>query len=282
MKKQIITLALILFAFGANAQDLTSKNGFPILPEEGDWSLSFDAVPFLDYAFDKTRIMSSTPATSSSGALNYRISNTIVGKYMAYANTAYRLKARIQFNRNVLNNYVPKDGSSGEFVKDKWTGNSSNITLGAGLQFYRGKGRLRGYYGAEAEFGVSSGPDTDISYGNEMTAENKSPTSTVDFIEGNSLSVSNRVTATKSGIGFNLGVRGFVGAEYFFAPKMSIGTEFGWGPSFNLYGEGEVSREEFDTAGNTLKKTTAKTGAGSGINLDVDNVGASLNLAIYF
>jgi hypothetical protein len=30
-------------------------------------------------------------------------------------------------------------------------------------------------------------------------------------------------------MGMMVGARGFVGAEYFFAPKMSLGAEFGWG-----------------------------------------------------
>jgi hypothetical protein len=35
---------------------------------------------------------------------------------------------------------------------------------------------------------------------------------------------------TASGYGF--GLRGFIGAEYFFMPKMSIGGEFGWGLAY--------------------------------------------------
>lgn len=283
MKKTLSILALGALSLSIKAQDLTSKKGFPVLPEAGDWSISFDAVPFLDYAFDKTRIMSSGTPSSASGALDYRISNTIVGKYMIDANKAYRAKVRLGFDRTSSDNYIPKDGSTtGETVKDNAATSSSNITLGGGLQYYRGKGRLRGYYGAEAELGISSGPSTSFTYGNAMSADNPSPTFTTDFVSGYTSSGSTRTTEIKSGMGFGIGARGFIGAEYFFAPKMSIGAEFGWGLGFGMIGEGEKTEESFDSAAGAVKTKTSKTGGTSRFNMDVDNAGGSINLAIYF
>jgi hypothetical protein len=281
MKKSIAILAISAFAFNASAQELTSKKGFPILPEAGDWSLSFDAVPFLDYAFDKTRFMSATPATSAAGALNYNVANTIVGKYMKDANTAYRGIVRVGFNRTSIDNYVSKDGSTtGEEVVDNAATTTSNITLGAGMQWYRGKGRLRGYYGAEALLGIASGPSTTITYGNAYSTTNPTPTSTTSFISGTSSPVGSRFTETKSGMGFNIGARGFVGAEYFFAPKMSIGAEFGWGLGLNSVSDGEAKSDTWN--GTAVQSNTSKLGGISGFNMDVDNAGGSINLAIYF
>ena len=281
MKKSIAILAISAFAFNASAQELTSKKGFPILPEAGDWSLSFDAVPFLDYAFDKTRFMSATPATSAAGALNYNVANTIVGKYMKDANTAYRGIVRVGFNRTSIDNYVSKDGSTtGEEVVDNSATTTSNITLGAGMQWYRGKGRLRGYYGAEALLGIASGPSTTITYGNAYSTTNPTPTSTTSFITGTSSPAGSRFTETKSGMGFNIGARGFVGAEYFFAPKMSIGAEFGWGLGLNSVSDGEAKSDTWN--GTAVQSNTSKLGGISGFNMDVDNAGGSINLAIYF
>jgi hypothetical protein len=265
MKKSIAILAISAFAFNASAQELTSKKGFPILPEAGDWSLSFDAVPFLDYAFDKTRFMSATPATSAEGALDYKIGNTIVGKYMIDANKAYRGKLRIGFNRKSEDSFVPKAGSTtGETVTNSVSETNSNITLGGGMQWYRGKGRLRGYYGGEAELGIGSGPNKTYTYGNALSATNPEE----------------RVTKESLGTTFGIGVRGFVGAEYFFAPKMSIGAEFGWGFMYDMTGEGESTSEEFD--GTAVKSTTNKLGGDSNFNIDVDNAGGAINLSIYF
>jgi hypothetical protein len=42
MKKLFLTLTLASAVAFANAQDMTSKKGVPILPEANDWSISFD------------------------------------------------------------------------------------------------------------------------------------------------------------------------------------------------------------------------------------------------
>jgi len=265
MKKTIAILAMGALAFSAKAQELTSKKGFPILPEAGDWSISFDAVPLLDFAFDKTRIMSGTPASSAGGALDYSIGNNIVGKYMKDENTAYRGRIQLGFNRLSEDSYVGKTGSTtGETVKNNESTSTSDITLGGGLQFYRGKGRLRGYYGGEGLLSIGSGPSTTFTYGNAIDANNPAT----------------RAKEEKAGMAFGFGVRGFIGAEYFFAPKMSIGAEFGWGLGIDSEGEGEITTESWD--GTAVKSTTVKTGGTSTFNMGVDNAGGAINLAIYF
>jgi len=265
IKKTIALFVICIFAINANAQELTSKKGFPILPEAKDWSISFDAVPFLDYAFDKTRVLSTTPATTAGGALDYSVANTIVGKVMKDANTAYRGKVQFGLSSETENTFVPKTGTTtGETVTNKSTESSTAITLGGGLQYYRGKGRLRGYYGYEGLIGLGSGPNKKNTYGNALDASS----------EGS------RVTEEKTGMSLGLGARGFVGAEYFFAPKMSVGAEFGWGLGYSMTGEGESTTESFD--GTSVKSTTVKTGGASNFNMGVDNAGGSINLSIYF
>ena len=266
MKKLLVILAAGTLSYSASAQELTSKKGFPILPEAGDWSISFDAVPFLDFAFDKTRIMSASSASSAGDALDYSISNNIVGKYMVDANKAYRGRLQLDFSRESDKTYVPKNGSTtGETVENTEATSSSNIALGGGLQYYRGKGRLRGYYGGEGLLEIGSGPSKSYTYGNALDANSE-----INF----------RNTEEKAGMSFGFGVRGFIGAEYFFAPKMSIGAEFGWGIGFESTGDGEVTTESFD--GTAVKSTTTKTGGNSKFNLGVDNAGGAINLAIYF
>ena len=61
---------------------------------------------------------------------------------------------------------------------------------------YRGKGRVRGFYGAEANIGLGSAKET-------WTATDLS-------------------VEAKAGSTFNLGIRGFIGVEYFFAPKRPL------------------------------------------------------------
>jgi hypothetical protein len=265
MKKLFLSLAFLSAGAGLFAQGLTSKKGTPILPEAKDWSISFDAVPFLDYAFDKTRIFSNTAPNSAAGALDYQTPFTIVGKYMKDENTAYRVKARVGFNSFTDKTYVPKTGTStGETVENSETTSDFALTLGAGLQYYRGKGRLRGFYGAEGIIDISKDPSKSFTYGNSLGLGNTTP----------------RVLEDSKGLTFGIGARGFVGAEYFFAPKMSVGAEFGWGIGFSTTGEGTAESESWN--GTSVVKTTNKTAGGSNFNIDVDNASGAITFAIYF
>jgi hypothetical protein len=84
---------------------------------------------------------------------------------------------------------------------------------------------------------------------------------------------------------FGLGVRGFVGVEYFFAPKISIGGELGWGISYMSTGEGEETYEFYDVSstGNPfINSSTNKTGGRSAFNFGVDNISGAINLFFYF
>jgi len=105
---------------------------------------------------------------------------------------------------------------------------STDVTLGGGLMKYRGKGRLQGYYGAEVGVNITNG------------------------------SVTTAGTTTDAPKGLGAHGRGFIGAQYFVAPKISIGTEYGWGPSYH------------------------KTGDNSTFSLDVDNMSGALYLSLFF
>lgn len=282
MKKLFLTVALAAAVAGANAQDMMSKKGTPILPEAGDWSIGFDAAPWLNYFGN---IMSNAGTNSVNAA--FQQDNTIVGKYMKDANTAYRAKLRIGFGSTTLNNIVNQDGSTSTppaTVNDELKSSRMNVTLGGGIQKYRGKGRLRGIYGAEVGLRLGSGKDT-YSYGNAFSSTNISPTTTTDW-SNNPRTVgpeSTRITEDKKGSTFDFNLRGFIGAEYFFAPKMSIGAEYGWGLGLTSTGEGEITSEDWDATANGVRSTIKKTGKGGSFGLDVDNnASGQIILSLYF
>ena len=94
--------------------------------------------------------------------------------------------------------------------KDAYT----NVTIGAGMEMRRGNGRLQGFYGAELMFMMGS-TKTTYTYGNAYDFTNlPSQTHGTDG--------SSDVLEVKSGSTIGLGVRGFVGCEYFVAAKISI------------------------------------------------------------
>jgi hypothetical protein len=262
MKKLFLSLALASAVAFANAQDMTSKKGVPILPESGDWSISFDAVPFLNYignAFNGTSNNSVFAGWADTS--NF----TIVGKWVRDNNMAYRGKVRIGFGSMSSDNIhatANPSAPANTTVTDETSVSNMNITLSGGIQKWRGKGRVQGYYGAELGFTIGSGPDTSYTYGDPLDASwNPGP----------------RTKEINAGSTFGINLRGFIGVEYFLAPKMSIAAEYGWGIAFSSTGEGEVTGEGLPTP-----PATQKTGGSSRFGIDTDNSGGSILLAFYF
>ncbi|MFN5345818.1 MAG: hypothetical protein ACK5B3_01225, partial [Bacteroidota bacterium] len=231
-------------------QDMNSKKGTPILPESGDWSIGIGANSSLNYFGNLLNGNADNSAMSFDWTNGNE--NVITGKMMKDANTAYRAKVRLGFGSTTSDNQsVDLDGDGAADIDSVEIKNGgSNINLGAGIQMYRGKGRVRGFYGAEANIGLGSAKET-------WTATDLS-------------------VEAKAGSTFNLGIRGFIGVEYFFAPKMSLSGEFGWGLGLSSTGASETT---VTFAGTT---TTTTGGKSSSFGLDTDNAGAAINLNFYF
>ncbi|MEW6470087.1 MAG: hypothetical protein AB1458_14265 [Bacteroidota bacterium] len=286
MKKAIMILALAFGTTAAFAQDLTSKKGEPYLPEEGDWAICFDARPFLTYAgnlFSGNTGSNSSPAVMYPGNMPWGIH----AKMFKDATTAYRAMIRLGFGSVTMNNYVTQDGQTDPNVKvtDEWKSSARNILLGGGLEMRRGKTRLQGYYGGMVWIMLGGGSDT-YTYGNAFSTTNTSATFT-NWPSTTPTTGSSRTTEVVAGSTFGFGIRGFIGAEYFILPKISIGAEYGWGIGMSNMGDGEMTTESWDFANNTIKTTTSKTGGVKSFGLDVDisnnmlNAGA-LNICFHF
>lgn len=244
MKKSLLIIAIFISA-AATAQDLTSKKGTPILPEAGEWSIGVGATSTLEYFGNLMNGNNNAPG------FDWASNQIITGKMMKDENTAYRAGVRLGFGSTKMTEADPQDGELSETKEG-----GMNIDLSAGLQKFRGKGRLRGIYGAEAGIGLGSAKT-------EYTYEGDAPAGSI--------------LEDKAGSTFSFNLRGFIGAEYFFAPKMSLGGEFGWGLGISSTGEGEQT-----TADGTGGSDTAKTGKSSSFGFDTDNWGGSIVLNLYF
>jgi hypothetical protein len=156
MKKSI---ALVAAAFGVSsvfAQDLTSKKGEPFLPEAGDWAVSIDATPFLNYAGN---FFGKTTANAAPTWNNYGLNQSITGKYFKDATTAYRATIRVGFDngkkRVAIDEYAAPTavtealGETKEQKYDQMKVSSRNIVLGVGMEKRKGKTRLQGIYGGD-------------------------------------------------------------------------------------------------------------------------------------
>lgn len=289
--KKIVTSFILLFATTYSfAQDLTSKKGEVFLPDSGDYALSLDASPFLNYLgnmFGKT-------TNNSAPNWTYITNNmSIMGKKFINSKTAYRATIRVGFSsynnkqqtmdraaaQSTVVVYFPSLPPS---VENKRKHSSSNVGISVGMEKRRGKTRLQGLYGAEVGFAFSSSKDK-YNYGNALNVTapvfvgvdtyttgagtpaqyydgfNETPVMTgttvtgytYDNITTDTYGNAARVTTYKSGVNFEIGARAFVGAEYFIAPKISLAGEFGWGVGVGIQGKSRTTIESVDSGANT-------------------------------
>jgi hypothetical protein len=276
MKKNFVFI-LLLIGFGASAQELTSKKGTPILPEAGDWSIGIDAKPFLDYAGN----MFNGNASNSSPSFNWTSTvfpQIITGKLVKDANTAYRVKLRLGSTSAKQEYEVKNDLNTASTAMDVEKISSTNIALSAGIQKWKGKGRLRGFYGAEFGIGLLGVTKDVHEYANAITSTNTAPTTSIpDAIDADGY----RITESSKKVNFNFGVGSFIGVEYFFAPKMSLSGEFNWRINYWSYGAKETTGEKWN--GTSVEtRTSSNPGKSSSFGFDNGNAGGSIAMNFYF
>lgn len=256
--KKITSLVVMLGIAGAMNAQLVSKKGENYLPQAGDWSIGVDGGSMVNYFGNMLN-------NSAGNGLSFDYTNLnsmITGKMFKTDKMAYRGALRIGMNSHSETTPVAAASGTGT-VNNVTKTSSSNIGLGAGIEQRRGSTRLQGYYGAMAVIDFKSGVKTTNTYGNGA-----------DAAAGN-------ITESKDGSTFGLGVRGFIGAEYFVLPKISLAGEFGWGLGFSTTGATSTTIGNVD--GTT---TTAEGSKSSGFVIDTDNKNMGLapagNLMINF
>src|SRR5690606_23491952 len=292
-------------AFAGYAQEITSeesvviksKKGEAYLPVADEWGLGVSANPFLDYLGNFINGNTSNTSPDFSFAPNPANNIAIFGKLVKDANTAYRVRFNIGYTSNtnkavVMQNLIDADPFYPAFADDWQKVNTTAIVIAPGIEKRRGSTRLQGVYGAELILGFNN-TKVSYDYGNSMSADFNSPFTT-DFdytgygdniIAGGSNGADVRVTEDKSGSNFLAGVRGFVGIEYFFAPKISIGGEFGYMAGFQTQRRGTVTAEIWDgdaVATRKIKIDDYNNGVVTSMGIVLDTLNDSINLLFYF
>ena len=253
MKKTIISIGLYLcFAFVATAQDesesnpaLVNKQGVYILPEQGDFALGIDALPILN-------------VFGGNGSFDQYM---IYGKYFLSDERALRVKLRVGIN-NDANKYVvqndqavyanPLDVDATVIDVRNYSDNAAYLSVG--YEMRRGHGRVQGFYGGELGLGLSTSKSK-YDYANPMTELNPTPNTVFNYYGnyGNE-----RTTEYKDGNTYSAGLGLFVGAEYFIAPKLSVGAELSLAFWFSKQDVREYTREYWNTVSNKLETRTAR------------------------
>jgi len=304
MKKVIISFSLCLsVSFAVMAQevvrdvDLTNSRGAHILPREGDFALAIEANPFLNY-FGKF--------LSNAGASFDPINETVIyGKYFIRDDRAVRARLGVvmsnnTFKRDIVDdiwdrgkpgNYDPYSGEP-KFVTDVMKESTFGVELWLGYELRRGYRRLQGYYGGEVGVGFLN-EKRKYDWGNAYSSNITNPTRTNWWSYSNAPSgytdqdgISGYLLTDKLGSTFSVGLGGFVGVEYFFAPKISLGCELSLSVSLGMTGARDVEFETWNSAGNRVVTRTEQRFSGSqsgGVLLNTAaNSGGKIFLIFHF
>lgn len=277
MKKSTLLVAALAFGATSAFAQYTNKNGLVVTPETGDYAIGVDATPFLGYFGNMLN------GNTNNGAPAWGFTNAnamITGKMFTSETSAYRVALRIGFNSNTEKAMIAQDGAAAPtypnlpaMVEDQMKESSRFIGLGGGMEWRRGKNRLQGYWGGMAMVWMAGGKST-YEYGNALNTTNSVAGVSTDFgsnITTDAYGNAARITEMKQASMFGVGVRGFVGAEYFILPKLSIGGEFGWGIGFMSMGASSTTMESIGGSPAAVGSMTLEGGKGSGLSIDTDN-----------
>jgi len=263
MKKSLFLLFASFSFVAANAQQITSKKGFPVLPEKGDWSISFNPEGIFKYigdvGFNSAGGISPDVSEATYSNLDTFSNNLyFVGKMFITDRTAYRAIARLNYSRvNDITTDETAGLNSNQTNVEKNRTTNFDLTVGLGKEWRRGKTRLQGYYGADVLLNIRSLNRTKVT---------------------NSLNgVGNKETKGRDGVSFGIGAQGFIGAEYFVLPKMAIGAQYDMAFFVRLQGRGKDVTTPWSGSGLSTRRESSENGIQLG-NMSV----TSIRLSLYF
>ena len=282
------------------------------LPEAGDVTIGVNAVPFLNYLgnvfgkSDKNKInpekIGGVPAVP--GLDNPTMS--IFGKYFLTDQTALRLNVGIGINSLTQSQYVTDDAAavndplSQDVVEDTYKYRNSGMSVAVGYEWRRGSKRLQGFWGGQAILAYSNSKHF-FGYGNAITEVNQIPSvaaigdwdlpsmvpdeiqsvptlSSIADVGNNS-----RLLMQSDGRSWTYGLGGFVGVEYYIAPKISIGCEMSLNLLWTTGGKKYQKSERFNPDFNKVEENIRWTGkSDSGFRFGTENIGTSLFVAFSF
>lgn len=288
MKKLLLLFICSFLVFSVNAQDddtdgepLLGKKGQRILPEAGDIGLGVNMIPFFNWFGNSFNNNANNMYASDNKFFSVFGNSVLMGKYMLSDKMAVRLNFGFNWVSTTTNMNVRDDSSNDPLamVTDSRQNDNGHYTLSLGIEMRRGKRRIQGYYGADVIFRVLQGSGNVYNYGNGFSNANMSPSSH-NF--GANINGSERVLQAGGNTTFGVGIRGFIGVEYFVAPKLSFGVEFGWGFMVNSTFESTNSSEYYESATDEIMIKNTVMPASSAVSAGVDNMNGAVFMMFYF
>lgn len=285
MKYIKITILLLLFApLMVFAQDeveivevVKESNSKEYLPKAGDISIGAGALPYLEF-------LGNAFNGNTDNSLNLG-ETTLYFKYFLTDNTAVRAIIGIDNSTNNRRRYVADDLlrldplNPNAMAEDLEVRKNRDMFLKVGYQIYKTRNRLAGYYGAQIGYGYEN-YFSEYTYANPISALNQIPSS-AHF--GENISGSSRVLEAKDGTSNTISAGLFIGVEYFFMPKMSIGGEYALDFQYSWDGQANATSESW--SGSETVKTDRPinpTQSSSSFGTDRPATYGGLFLSFYF
>lgn len=288
MKKIFISIAVLAaMAFTtANAQTLivveekpvfTNKRGVAMLPKAGDIGLGMSLNPMFEYIKHIGR--TDGPGSPAFGSIN----PSIYAKFFVLDNQAVRLGVSLNFGSDFYYGDVIENGNADGTVRDMKKDAHQGAGLSIGYEWRRGQGRVQGFYGLEAAASYRR-VKTTYTYGNQMTTDFTSPYSW-DFTLNQGRPMSRR-TLEDAGAGhLAVGLYGFIGVEYFIAPRVSLMGEFKAGLVWNNQGKSKVQSQYYSSSADAVITETNEyrdsTNPTDGLSLRTSTTG-NIGVMFYF
>lgn len=216
---------------------------------------------------------------------------SVSGKYFLDKETAVRVNLGLIYQRAFTKTYSQDDADhainpfSQQKVIDTKLSKNTGLSLMAGIEKRAGKERLQGIYGAGLLVAATTATDK-YTYGNAITDINQAPSES----NGGSLPAPltgfayNRLLKDYNlGATWHAGIVTFVGVEYFFMPKMSIGGEVNFTALASFDKAQYQELEGFSTVDVSRREWTELVSPSSNqITIGTGNIGANVTLNFYF
>ena len=297
--KLLVLAALALVSVTARSQETEVQ----YTPKTGDYAISISAVPMTQYIGQMFNgALANNYAEFGGQAYIGGDVNTVPfqkimplmsvsGKYFLDKETAVRVNLGLIYQRTFTKSYTDDDADhainpfSQKKVIDTYLSKNTGLSLMAGLEKRAGKERLQGIYGAGILFAATNNIDK-YTYGNAITDINQAPSETNGGTVAPALNgfVYNRLLKDYNlGATLHAGIVTFVGVEYFFKPKMSIGGEVNFTALASFDRAQYQELEGFSTVDLAKREWTELVSPASNqITIGTGNIGANVTLNFYF
>lgn len=197
--------------------------------EKGNWSLTFSAMPTIDWAGNTLNGTGDNFYHPEEHLLNHLNTQGIMIKNQNGTNGMHRYFLGMNSSSMTVSNDVYDDlsNSPNDLVTDSKSVSSSAVALGYGIERFQGE-QFRLKYGMDFTAIFGSGENASYTYGNSFGEGNSAPISTswsgTSVVGETPQAMRLSSSSTGSYVGFSASP--FVGAEYFLKEKISLGIEF--------------------------------------------------------